>query len=221
MLQLILNWSEVWAPLIPLMAYQQRRNQPVVFKSILVYLCGALALNLASDIIGDFKRYLPGWLQTNLLLYNIHSLFRFVCFVYFFNAIAPVTFVRFRRVLPAIYLLSVLVNYFFSENYFDQTHISGNLFTIEAYFLLIYCLLYYLAELRNDVDSIQDSQEFWVVTGLSIYVVISFFIFLFYVPMIQENPMLAENMWGVHNLAYITLCLFITKAIYVPVQSDH
>ena len=58
--------------------------------------------------------------------------------------------------------------------------------------------------------------DFWVVTGLSIYVVINFFVFLFYVPLLTENPDLADRMWSIHNLAYITMCIFIAKAFYEP-----
>lgn len=221
MFQAILDWSEVWALLIPLITYQLQRNQPRFLRPILLYLVGALFLNLTGDIVGDFKAYLPGWLQTNILFYNIHSLFRFGCFIYFFNEINQLDFSLFRNILTLFYLILITMNYFFLEDYFDQIRISGNLFTIEAYFLLIFCLLYYLSQLRNEVVNLSDSKVFWVVTGLSIYVVINFYIFLFYVPMIQENPMLAEKMWSVHNIAYIVLCLFITKALYVPLQPNH
>lgn len=119
------------------------------------------------------------------------------------------------------YITLVLLNYLFLENYFDKNAINGNLFTIEAYFLLIYCLLYYLSQLRDETEDFRQNKEFWIVTGLSIYVVINFFMFLFYVPMIQQNELLAEKMWSVHNMAYILLCLFITKAIYVPLQPDY
>jgi hypothetical protein len=221
MFQTILDWSEVWALIIPLVAYSLRRNQPRFLMPVLVYLVGAFLLNLFGDIIGAFEMYLPSWLQTNILFYNIHSLFRFACFIYFFNQIGRTNFSGFKRTLLSFFLLLILTNYLFLENYFDNTHISGNLFTIEAYFLLIHCLLYYLSQLRDEIDDMSSSKTYWIVTGLSIYVVINFYIFLFYVPMIQENPMLAEKMWSVHNLAYIVLCLSITKALYVPVRLNH
>lgn len=221
MLQILLDWSEVWALVMPLTAYYFHRRQPNYFRAIILYLWGALIINLISDIIGDFKSYLPDWIQTNLILYAIHSLFRLVCFAYFFYLIRQSYFRRLRQILPVLYVLFVIANYIFLEDYLDQNHLSGNLFTIEAYFLLIYCLLYYLAQLRDEIESFWDDQTFWIVTGLSIYVVVNFFIFLFYVPLIRENFALAEKMWSVHNIAYILLCLFITRAIYVPVRPFH
>lgn len=220
-LKLIFDWSEVWALLFPLVAYQLFRHQPYSLRPVLVYVWGALLLNLLGDIIADFDQYLPAWLQTNLLLYNIHSLFRFVCFVYFFSLAKQTYFTRFRQLLPFLFLILAIGNFIFLENYFDQNHINGNLFTLEAYFLLIHCLLYYLSQLREEVERMQDDKEFWIVTGLSIYVVVNFFVFLFYVPMIEENARLADRIWSVHNLAYIIFCLFITKAIYVPFRANH
>ena len=81
---------------------------------------------------------------------------------------------------------------------------------------MIYCIQYYLSELRDDSDAFSRKKVFWIVTGLSIYVVVNFFVFLFYVPMLTQDPNLADNMWNVHNLAYIILCIFIAKSFYVP-----
>ncbi len=64
-----------------------------------------------------------------------------------------------------------------------------------------------------------DGNDFLVVTGLSIYVVFNFFVFLFYVPMITENPDLANNMWDVHNAAYIILCILTAKAFSMPFEN--
>ena len=88
--------------------------------------------------------------------------------------------------------------------------------SMEAFLLLIYCMLYYLSQLKGEVVGITGTKDFLVVTGLAIYVAANFFVFLFYIPMITENPNVANNMWNVHNIAYILLCTFISKAFYVP-----
>jgi hypothetical protein len=75
---------------------------------------------------------------------------------------------------------------------------------------------YYLAKLRDEINELSSRADFWVVTGLSIYVVINFFVFLFYVPMLEQDVRLAINIWYLHNLAYIVLCVFITKAFFEP-----
>ncbi len=117
-------------------------------------------------------------------------------------------------------LALITINFKYFENFNNPAHLSGNLLAAEAYLLLIYCMQYYLLQLRDEVDVISSGPAFWIVTGLSIYVVINFFVFLFYVPMIKQNPDLAEKMWNVHNIAYIIFCIFITKAFYEPYRNQ-
>jgi hypothetical protein len=76
-------------------------------------------------------------------------------------------------------------------------------------------MTFYLSQIKEDKRILIQDKAFLVVTGLSIYVVSNFFVFLFYVPMIKDNPELAANMWYVHNVAYIILCLAISRSFYV------
>ncbi len=153
---------------------------------------------------------------SNNPLYNIHSIVRFVCFSYFFILLKPKFFKPVNKFIPIIYFLFVAINFSVNEKFFYKNNISGNLLSMEAFLLLIYCMLYYLSQLKSEVGSITGTKNFWVVTGLAIYVAANFFVFLFYIPMITENPIVANNMWNVHNISYILLCTFISKAFYVP-----
>jgi len=214
-LQLVLDWSEVWAPLIPMLFYLFNRHQPAYIKPVIIYLFIAFFFNLVGDIISSYKIYLPSWMQSNNPLYNIHSIVRFVCFGYFFLLLRQNNFSWLKKTLPLLSLVIILFNFIYLEDFGDPAHLSGNLLAAEAYLLLIYCILYYLAKLRDEDGEIGTGPDFWIVTGLSIYVVVNFFVFLFYVPMIDHDSLLAERIWNVHNVAYIILCLFITKALYV------
>ena len=78
--------------------------------------------------------------------------------------------------------------------------------------LLAYCLLYYLSKLKSENEELMSGPDIYVVTGLSIFVVVNFFVFLFYDAMLAEDWQLADNMWSVHNVAYIILCLLIAIA---------
>jgi len=75
-------------------------------------------------------------------------------------------------------------------------------------------MLYYIDKLNKDNVTITDEPDFFAVTGLAVYVVVNFFVFLFYVPMINVNQDLAENIWDVHNYAYIVLSILTAKALY-------
>ena len=201
--------------LIPLFVLSIRGRQPKYLQPVIIYLWAALVINLIGDIIGDFKSHLPGWLQSNNVLYNVHSIIRFTCFCVFFIFFNQSSFSLLKAFLPVVFIIFITVNFIVKENFFNPAHLSGNLLAAEAYLLLIYCMTYYLSQLKEDKKIFRRGKDFWVVTGLSIYVVTNFFVFLFYVPMIKDNPMLAADMWNIHNVSYILLCLSIARSFYV------
>ena len=215
-LNLVFDWSEVWAILIPLFVLAFHRRQPIFLRPVIYYLWIALFLNLTGDIIADFQKYLPGWLHGNDPIYNIHSIIRLTCFGLFFYLVGNYFRKRIDIIIVTVALIFIFINFAFYENFFDEQHLSGNLLAIEAFVLLIYCMRYYLTRLKMETVGFAGRKDFWVVTGLSVYVVINFFVFLFYVPLLTENPDLADRMWSIHNLAYITMCIFIAKAFYEP-----
>ena len=208
----ILDWSEVWALLIPLIALLFRREQPATLRPIIVYLWLAFILNLAIDIIMELRNYYPDW--TNNPLYNFHSVVRFACFSFYFIQLQPTSFTRLKKIIAVLSGIFLIINFLFFEDFFNNESFSGNLLAAEAYLLLVYCMLYYLAELKDDSKNLFNGPDFWVVTGLSIYVVVNFFVFLFYLPLIDVDWHIAVNIWNVHNIAFIFFCLFITKALY-------
>lgn len=211
----LVDWAEVWALIIPLVFILPLRKLQRWQKPVLVYVIVALLLNIIATLISN-RNYIPfiiPW-KNNIIIYNIHSVVRFVCFSYFFILLKQKHFNLIKRMIPILYVIFFLVNFLFFDNFFYNRNISGNLLTIESYLLLIYCLLYFLAFLKEDQSIMDKGPELWIILGLSIYVVVNFFLFLFYVPMFKENLRLADNMWTVHNVAYIILCLFIAKAFY-------
>ena len=209
----ILDWSEVWALIIPLAVLLFRRQQPATLKPIIVYLWIAFILNVAIDIIVVINLDPKSDLSNNPL-YNMHSIARFICFSLYFINLPRSSFTKFKKVLAAVSAVFLIINFSFFEKFFNYNTFSGYLLSAEAYILLVYCMLYYLTELKNDSDNLFNTSHFWIVTGLSIYVVINFFVFLFYIPLFDVDENLAANIWNVHNIAFIIFCLFITKGLY-------
>lgn len=213
-----LNWSEVWALLVPLVVLLFRHQQPAGLKPVIIYLWLGLFINLAIDIIMVLRIYYHKEQLTNNPLYNLHAVVRFICFSFYFIQLPQASFIKFKKILAGASVLFLFVNFIFFEDFFNYDSFSGNLHALEAYLLLVYCMLYYLSELKDDSKNLFNGPDFWVVTGLSIYVVVNFFVFLFYLPMIDVDVDLAVNIWNVHNIAFIIFCLFITKAFYGPVR---
>jgi hypothetical protein len=217
----LLDWSEVWAILIPLIVLQVKRGQSPSLKPVIVYVWIAFMLNLAIDVIMTVNIYFENDFLSNNPLYNIHSVIRFICFFTYFIIIQPASFSKVKKTVATLAVLFLVFNFLFAEKFFNYESFSGNLLATEAYLLLVFCMMYYLAELKDNDENLFNSPHFWVVTGLSIYVAINFFVFLFYLPMIYVDRNLAVNIWYVHNIAFIIFCLFLTKAFYGPFRNQY
>lgn len=215
-LMTILDWSEVWALIIPLSVFLFRRQQHPSLKPIIVYVWIGFLINAVIDVLMIINMYFTNDFISNNFLYNIHSLVRFACFSFYFIRLQPGSFARVKKTLAIASALFLLINFGFIENFFNYDSFSGNFLALEAYLLLVYCMLYYLTELKSDDDNLFHSPHFWIVTGLCIYVVINFFVFLFYLPMLNVDQDLAVRFWNVHNIAFIIFCLLIAKAFYGP-----
>lgn len=222
--QEIVDWSEVWALLIPIFILLVRKPKGRWVRPLKYYLLLALVINLTGNIL--WKRRVLGieeWMQehvaslfnadgslNNTIFYNLHSIFRFMLFAWFFHYMGK-TFRRLNTIMPAFALLLALVLF---TLYKDIRDFNSLLLASEAAVLLFYCLLYYFLILRDEESNIRRLPPFWAVTGLSIYVVINFPIFLFYTVLAEQSEKFAINIWDVHNLSYILFSLFIAKSFY-------
>jgi len=227
-LQQILDWAEVWALLIPITVFIIRKPKEKWIRPLKYYLLTALVINFTGDVIWKRMRLGIGdWMQKNLstlydangdfsnvILYNIHSILRFVFFAWLFHYLGKM-FRKVNLMIPALFLIMCAITFIF---YKDIRDFSSLLLGTEAALLLIYCLLYYLNILRDEESNIKRLPTFWAVTGLSIYVVINFPIFLFYTVLAKQSENFAINIWDVHNISYIILCLLISKSLYAAKQ---
>lgn len=217
-----LDWSEVWAMMIPLSILLFRRLQPSSLRPVVVFVWLGFLVNIAIDVIMSINMFLPGHNLSNNPLYNIQSVLRLCCFSVYFISLQKRSFIKVKIILLVISGLYLLINFLFFENFFAYKTFSSTLFVCEAFLLLVYCMLYYLTELKAETSNLFKNPHFWVVTGLSIYVVVNFFVFLFYQPMMNmENYSIAINIWNVHNIAFIIFCLFLTKAFYVTARYQY
>jgi len=200
--------------LFPVAALYYRRNYLGYLKPVKLYVILALILNVLAVAmdkrLGDFTG--SEWLMNNNYVYNIHSIVRFLCFCAFFERLKQPFLINLKRILPYVTAFLVILNFKFNESFFHAPTISSNLFALEAGVLLFYCLQYYLFKLQEDSFSSRTS-DFWITTGLSIYVVFNFPFFLMYTSLSSDNQ---KFWWNIHNISYVIFCIFIAKAFYVP-----
>ena len=218
----ILDWSEVWALLIPLTILLWKKNKIAYLKPIRIYVGTTLLLNtgivLISECKGKWGLQQGDFLWNNNVLYNIGSILRLLLFAWFFNLLGQRFMHRLKIIIPFAFLLCVLINFIFYENFMPVGALesfSSRLLSTEAALLLFYCLQYFIFLMIEDKPTkLSFQQGVWVVTGLSIYISVSFFIFLFYSYLSKVTKDFAVNIWDVHNIVFIILCLFIAKQFY-------
>jgi hypothetical protein len=212
-LRVFFDWSEVWALLFPLACMARARNQSAYLKPLRIYTIVALVINLASTMIWYRYRlglHLPAWLDSNSFCYNAASIARLVCFSWAFILLRQRFLHRVKIILPVLFLLLTIVDFIFFEDFYTHDIFSTRLLASEAAILLFFCVQYYIfLVLQDRPTNLRRQPAFWFVTGLSFYTGISFFIFLFYAALADENVKFAVDIWDVHNVAYIFLCVCI------------
>jgi hypothetical protein len=210
-IKLILDWSEVWAVIIPLSFCTK---QPGAFRPVVWYLWIALIINLLVDLTWKFRTQLPAAYNSNNYLYNLHSLLRFFLFSLFFNKLKQPFFIYIKKVLPVVFLIFLVVNFRFYEHFFNYWIFSSRLLSVEAFLLLFYCLQYYIFIINEDINVNIFTADFWIVTGLGIYMTINFFIFLLYNELTLQLQSFAISLWNVHNISFVVFNLFLAKGLY-------
>lgn len=209
---IIVDWSEVWALLIPLFVLLRKQQQPGYIQPVIYYLFTALFLNIIANLI--WKRNSLGLntvFDNNNPVYNFHSIFRLIFFSVFFIHLKQPFLSLVKMIIPFLFILFVVFNFIFFERN-SQPKISTSLHMVESGILLFYCLQYYLFKMNADESSFAKMPDFWIVTGLSIFMVLSFPIYLFYDRLLIEQHKFVLDIWEVQKIGFFILCFFIAKA---------
>ena len=223
MIRKILDLSEVWALLIPLFFLLRYKIKPPYLKPIRLFIWIALLLNIFIILIQEYKARwwhltADDFLWNNNFLYNIESVIRLLLFAWFFILLNQRFMHRLKAVIPFAFILFVLVNFIFFEKFFprgDYEAFSSRLLATESALLLFYCLQYFIyLIIEEKTTNIRFQPGFWVVTGLTVYVAASFFIYLFYDYLTDSKRNFAIDIWDVHNVVFIILNLFIAIQFY-------
>lgn len=220
-------WSEVWALFIPLtVLFIWRKRIDVILKPVIYYVVIALVLNFMADFSWRFQRRLdlPQWMRNNSSIYHFHSIARLLLFSWFFIRLNESFLVKLKNVIPLLFLLFVITDFIiikpldsFFINYNSELHAT------EAAVLLFYCLQHYLYLSQQEYSpATQKTRSVaFIIAGLTIYVAINFFIFLFYSALMKISRNFSKDIWDVHNISYIILCCFIAIGFYASAKSRH
>jgi hypothetical protein len=214
-MKLILSWLEVWTFLIPIFFLITIKRDREYFIPVKIFIAIAFVLNLVSNIISNQKKigYTLPW-HNNIALYNLDSISRLLLFSWFFLMLKQPFLKILKLLLPAVFIIFVVIDFNYVESFYKEK-ISTNVRLVETVILLFLCLQYYLYTLKEDQGNFMNDPPFWIITGLSIFVVTTFAVYLFYAPAFYSNPPSAVNLWKIPKTALLILCVFIAKAFYV------
>lgn len=212
LIEQILNWSEVWSLIIPLtviLIYKPSGNQS---KPLVLYIIVALLLNSIAFVIAEFHKSLPSWLKDNNIYYNLHSIARVIFLSWYIIRVRPYRSLLQLQLLLVAYFIFLLVNFIFLDNI---SVLSSQLFSAESIVLLLLSISYLLRSIQDDSETNWIKHpSFIAVTGISLYEAASFFIFLFFWPLFEENPEFGNLTMSIHIVMYIILCIMLALALY-------
>jgi len=212
LLRQIFNWAEVWALLIPFpFIFPLKKTKTL--RPVTYYVFVSLIIYLIINIISNQKSFnIDLHLHSNVLIYNINSIIRLFLLSWYFISLRQPFFVNTKKVLPWIFASFVFVFFLFEP--INGKYLNSTLHIVETGLLLLYCIQYYFFLLKEEQPSFARLPSFWVVTGLSIFVVVNFPIYLFYDTVIKLDTPTARLLWDIHKPAFIIFCICLAKAFY-------
>lgn len=230
----IMDWSEVWATLIPLTFFIIKKPARPWVRPLVIYLSISLLFFLIVDITFKSKTLgLEAWCKKvfswlyygenqdlyNTLFYNLVSLTRLLMMTWFFSIINK-GYNKVHRIVAVLFIAFVVINFSFFEKI--TIDFSSRMLTTEAAILLLFCLLFiYHVNLDDEIASPMALPEFWTVCGLTLYAAINFFIFFFFRYLITTAEVdFAKGVWYVHNSSFILLNIFITISFLKASKKD-
>lgn len=211
-LDTIITWSEVWSLLIPLVVIFLYKPGGKQVRPLIWYVCIAFLLNAIATVMVEFYFSMPAWLKNNNILYNLHSITRVLLFSLYIMQIRQYRYPWILKLLLACYFVFVAVDFIFFEDIF---YISSRLFGVESIILLALCLSFFFRSMQDDSETNWlKHPSFLVCTGISLYETTSFFIFLFFYPLVKTNWDFAYTTMSIHNVMYIIMCVMIAVALH-------
>jgi hypothetical protein len=209
---LILNTSEAWALLIPLMYIILKKPLSPLLKPIIFYVVLAFLFNTMATIIWVFNKDMPQWLNNNNVFYNLHSIARVVFFSWYLLKIADPGLKKLTRVVLGLYIAGILINFLFNESVF---FLSIRLFIAQSVILLSLYIIYLLRSLRDDSKTnFTKEASFLVCTGILIYEASTFFIWLFIMELAVTDPQFGLFCLDLYKIVFVIFCIILTAAFH-------
>jgi hypothetical protein len=214
--QTILDWSEVWALLIPLAIIIVYKPNGKNISLLVWYVILALILNL-TNLLMQYQYLDPKWMYVdgrlnNNIIYNLHSIIRVLLFSLYIISIMQYKYPIILKLILAGYIAFLILNFIFLDSPF---YLSTLLFAAESIVLLLMCLSYFFRSIKDEgqVNWLRHP-SFLVCVGLIFYEAITFFIFLFLYPLSEKDEAFFVVTMQIYSITYIVFCILLALAFY-------
>lgn len=211
------TWLEVWALLIPTAIILIYRPTGKAVWLLLTYVFAALLLNSLCLSMVEYYYLMPSWTYTdgspnNNILYNIHSFLRVTLLGWFIISVRNYRYTIFLKGLLLTYLIFVVINFSIFES---LLFLSTRLFAAESIVLLIISLSYFIRSILDETEiNWLKHPSFIICSGICLYEAITFFIFLFFYPLVNKDPTFFAVTMKIYSITYLVLCILFAFGFY-------
>jgi hypothetical protein len=217
-IQLLKDWIEVWALLIPLFVILLYKPKGKSIPYLVTYVVIGFLLNAAAMSMLEFYYLVPkSWyvkgILNNNILYNLHSIARVLFFSWYIITVRDYPFSKLLKLILLAYIVFVVLD--FALKIESPLFLATNLFAAESIVLLLMCFAYFFQSIQDDsnVNWIRHP-SFLVCAGISFYEVITFFIFLFFYPLSQKDQEFFVVTMSIYSYAFTLFCVLLAMGLY-------
>lgn len=216
-LDFIIVWSEVWAFLIPLAVIVFFKPAGKAVRLLIAYVIMGFVLNFCAIFTLVYPNLVPPVFRyNNNIFYNVHSFIMVLFLGLYILKIRTYKHITLLKGLLMLYVIFVLVNFtFFGHPLFYSTRH----FTTGSIVLLILCLFYFFSSIQEESKvNMLKHPSFLITSAVSLYHGITFFIFLFLLPMFNsaynKDLSLTDLMMKITQVTFVIFCILLAFGLF-------
>jgi hypothetical protein len=204
-----------------LISIARRKQSPNYLNVFTFYFLSYIILDfivICSPIVYSYKILNKFKVLNNIsiIIDLLFTVIEFLTFIIFFIKILDKSINKLIvKTINYVFLVSIFVIYTFEFISLPQLKLSTlqNLYSFQAICLLIPCFLYYLEIFKAEpILILTNDPKFWIVTGLSFFMICTFPFSLFTNYFKAKNPLLYNYMYSIFYIFYALLFIMISRS---------
>ena len=182
---------------------------------IVIYIVYSFGTDLLNKYLNE-KGLLTKHLDETLL--SLFTIVEFCCFSLFFYYTIFRHLVLRKIILVTIVSFTVFCLAYFFFEFSKNSNLDTIPVTFQAIFIMSLCVIFYFEQIRNPNSLfIYSTSEFWIVTGILVYLAGTFFIFIYSADLTQEE---FKRFWPINYIFNTIKNLLFGLAIFIHRKKD-